>query len=146
MRAVLQRVKEASVTVDNQTIGRIGRGWLVLLGVAKTDRLNDVAYIADKTINLRAFPDQVGKMNRAIHEIGGAILVVSQFTLYGDCKKGRRPGFSEAATAELANELYSAYVHMLQTTGLTVVTGKFQADMQVSLINDGPVTLLLDSR
>lgn len=146
MRAVLQRVKEASVTVDGQIVGRIGTGWLVLLGVAGADGPDDVAYLADKTINLRAFPDQDGKMNRAVGEVGGAVLVVSQFTLYGDCRKGRRPGFSDAAPPARADELYQHFVAAIRAAGLEVATGRFQAHMDVALVNDGPVTLMLDSR
>ena len=146
MRAVVQRVSRATVVVDEQTVGAIGRGLLVLLGVARGDTPQDAAYLADKTTGLRIFTDDDGKMNRSVEEIDGAILVVSQFTLLGDCRKGRRPGFTEAAPPELADALYEAYVATLRSRGITVATGVFRADMQVTLINDGPVTMLLDSR
>lgn len=146
MRAVLQRVSRASVCVAGHTAGAIGPGLLVLLGVARDDAAGDAALLAEKTAGLRIFEDDVGKMNRSVEEIGGAILVVSQFTLLGDCRKGRRPGFTEAAPPLLAEQLYQRYVATLRKRGLTVATGVFQADMQVSLVNDGPVTLMLDSR
>ncbi len=146
MRAVIQRVSKASVTVDSQAVGAIEQGLMVLLGVARGDTAGDAAYLAEKTAGLRIFEDDDGKMNRSIEEIGGSILVVSQFTLLGDCRKGRRPGFSEAAAPQLADSLYEAYVDVLRDRGLTVATGVFQANMQVTLVNDGPVTLLLDSR
>jgi D-tyrosyl-tRNA(Tyr) deacylase len=119
---------------------------MVLLGVARGDTPGEATYLADKTAGLRIFKDDEGKMNRSVKEVGGSILVVSQFTLLGDCRKGRRPGFTEAATPELADALYEAYVDVLRNRGLTVATGVFQADMQVALVNDGPVTLMLDSR
>jgi D-tyrosyl-tRNA(Tyr) deacylase len=119
---------------------------MVLLGVARGDTAVDAAYLADKTAGLRIFEDDAGKMNLSVEEVGGGILVVSQFTLFGDCRKGRRPGFTEAAAPQLADALYEAYVDVLRNRGLTVATGVFQAEMQVALINDGPVTLLLDSR
>ena len=146
MRAVIQRVSQASVTVDGQTVGAIEQGLMVLLGVARGDTAGEATYLADKTAGLRIFEDDDGKMNRSVKEVGGSILVVSQFTLLGDCRKGRRPGFTEAATPELADALYEAYVDVLRNRGLTVATGVFQADMQVALVNDGPVTLMLDSR
>jgi len=146
VRAVIQRVSKASVTVDSQAVGAIEQGLMVLLGVARGDTAGDAAYLAEKTAGLRIFEDDDGKMNRSIEEIGGSILVVSQFTLLGDCRKGRRPGFSEAAAPQLADSLYEAYVDVLRDRGLTVATGVFQANMQVTLVNDGPVTLLLDSR
>lgn len=146
MRAVIQRVSRASVTVGGQTVGTIARGLMVLLGVARGDTAVDAAYLADKTAGLRIFEDDAGKMNLSVEEVGGGILVVSQFTLFGDCRKGRRPGFTEAAAPQLADALYEAYVDVLRNRGLTVATGVFQAEMQVALINDGPVTLLLDSR
>jgi len=146
MRAVIQRVSQASVTVDCQTVGAIEQGLMVLLGVARGDTPGEATYLADKTAGLRIFKDDEGKMNRSVKEVGGSILVVSQFTLLGDCRKGRRPGFTEAATPELADALYEAYVDVLRNRGLTVATGVFQADMQVALVNDGPVTLMLDSR
>ena len=146
MRAVIQRVSQASVIVDGQTVGAIEQGLMVLLGVARGDTAGEATYLADKTAGLRIFEDDDGKMNRSVKEVGGSILVVSQFTLLGDCRKGRRPGFTEAATPELADALYEAYVDVLRNRGLTVATGVFQADMQVALVNDGPVTLMLDSR
>jgi D-tyrosyl-tRNA(Tyr) deacylase len=146
MRAVLQRVSEAAVVVDERTVGAIGRGLLVLLGVGREDDESDVRYLAQKTAGLRIFEDEQGRMNRSVSDIGGAVLVVSQFTLYGDCRKGRRPGFSDAAPPQRADSLYRDYVAQLQALGLTVATGIFQADMKVSLVNDGPVTFLLDSK
>jgi D-tyrosyl-tRNA(Tyr) deacylase len=145
MRAVVQRVKEASVTVDGQVVGQCGRGLLVLLGVKATDTSTDGHYIADKIAHLRVFEDDDGKMNRSVLDVGGEVLMVSQFTLYGDCRKGRRPGFSDAASPEEANRLYREVVDRLKDGGLVVGEGIFQAHMDVSLINDGPVTLLLDS-
>jgi D-tyrosyl-tRNA(Tyr) deacylase len=146
MRAVLQRVAEARVTVDGETIGDIEGGLLVLLGVEQGDSEQDAAYLAKKTAELRLFEDAEGKMNLSLEETGGQILVVSQFTLAADCRKGRRPGFSGAAAPEIANGLYLQYVELLRQQGLIVATGRFQAMMQVHLINDGPVTFLLDSR
>jgi D-tyrosyl-tRNA(Tyr) deacylase len=146
MKAVLQRVSRASVTVDNQMIGQIGRGLLVLLGVEQDDMLADAQQLADKSVQLRIFDDAAGKMNLALAEVGGAMLVVSQFTLLGDCRKGRRPSFIQAAPPELAEQLYEAFVAAVGAQGITVATGKFRAMMQVELVNDGPVTLLLDSR
>ena len=146
MRAVIQRVAQARVEVGNEVVGAIGKGVLVLLGVAQGDTSADARYLAEKTAGLRIFEDAAGKMNLALKEVGGAVLAVSQFTLLGDCRKGRRPGFTDAAPPELADSLYNAYVAALRTEGLTVATGVFRADMQVHLVNDGPVTLLLDSR
>lgn len=146
MRAVLQRVSSAKVEVENLCVGEIGPGWLVLLGVGQGDGARDAAYLAEKTAFLRAFPDESGKMNRSVLDIHGSVLVVSQFTLYGDCRQGRRPGFMDAAEPTLAKELYETYVAALRTHRLTVSTGMFQAHMQVSLTNDGPVTFLLDSQ
>ncbi len=145
MRAVLQRVARASVTVDGEEVGRIAGGWLVLLGVGASDGLADAAFLAEKTANLRAFPDAEGKVNLSLLDIKGGALVVSQFTLYGDCRKGRRPGFSDAAPPERANELYQAFTKALETHGVPVQTGRFQAHMAVDLLNDGPVTFILDS-
>ena len=145
MRAVLQRVKNAKVEVEGATVGSIGLGWMVLVGVTTADSLTDVTFLADKIVNLRAFPDGDGKMNLSVQDANGEILVVSQFTLYGDCRKGRRPSFGNAAPPEQANDLYEQLVTRLQDTGISVATGQFQANMQVSLCNDGPVTLLLDS-
>ena len=146
MRAVIQRVSRAKVTVGHQTAGSIGAGFLVLLGIAKSDTAADAEYLAEKTAGLRVFPDDAGKMNCSLADVGGAVLVVSQFTLYGDCRKGRRPSFDEAAPAELAKTLYEHYVRALRGRGLQVETGVFQAMMDVELVNDGPVTLLLDSQ
>lgn len=146
MRAVVQRVTEARVEVDGTVVGSIGRGFLVLLGVARGDTAADAAYLAEKTAGLRVFEDAAGKMNLALDEVGGAVLAVSQFTLLGDCRKGRRPGFTDAAPPELADRLYNDYVAALRAAGLTVATGVFRAEMRVHLANDGPVTLLLDSR
>ncbi len=145
MRAVLQRVARASVTVDGEVVGRIAGGWLVLLGVGTADGPAEAAFLAEKTANLRAFPDAEGKMNLSLLDTKGAALVVSQFTLYGDCRKGRRPGFSDAAPPERANELYLAYADALRRLGIAVETGRFQTHMAVELLNDGPVTFLLDS-
>ena len=146
MRAVVQRVAQARVEVDGNVVGAIGRGFLVLLGVAGGDTPADAAYLAEKTAGLRVFEDAGGKMNLALGEVGGAVLAVSQFTLLGDCRKGRRPGFTDAAPPVLADTLYHEYVAALRAAGLTVATGVFRAEMQVHLVNDGPVTLLLDSR
>ena len=146
MKAVLQRVAEARVEVDGEIVGKVGRGLLVLLGVEQQDTDRDLAYLADKTLNLRIFEDAAGKMNLSVAEIDGEVLVVSQFTLLGDCRKGRRPGFTRAAEPELADDLYRRFVDRLLQAGLPVATGTFRAHMQVALINDGPVTMLLDSR
>jgi D-tyrosyl-tRNA(Tyr) deacylase len=146
MRAVLQRVSEARVRVNGKIVGEIGRGLLVLLGVGQGDGEADARFLAEKTAGLRIFEDAQGKMNLSVEETGGAVLVVSQFTLYGDCRQGRRPGFSAAAPPELADALYRQFVDGLQKRGLPVATGIFQAEMAVELVNDGPVTLLLDSR
>ena len=146
MRAVIQRVSEASVTVDQKTVGAIGQGLMVLLGVAQGDTSQEAKSLAEKTAGLRIFEDDAGKMNRSVEEIGGSLLVVSQFTLLGDCRKGRRPGFTDAAPPELADQLYEEYVATLRSRGVNVATGVFRADMQVALVNDGPVTMLLDSR
>ena len=146
MRVVIQRVSEASVTVDRQTVGAIGQGLMVLLGVAKGDTSQEAKFLAEKTAGLRIFEDDAGKMNRSVEEIGGSLLVVSQFTLLGDCRKGRRPGFTGAAPPELADQLYEEFVAALRSRGVNVATGVFRADMQVALVNDGPVTMLLDSR
>lgn len=145
MRAVFQRVTESSVEVEGQIVGRIGRGTMILLAVGDGDDERDVHYLADKVANLRVFPDDDGKMNRSLHDIGGEILVVSQFTLYGDCRKGRRPSFASAAAPEVARRLYGAFCETLRGMGLAVAEGVFQADMKVHIVNDGPVTILLDS-
>lgn len=145
MRAVVQRVSYAKVTVDAMTVGQAKRGLLVLLGAGDGDGETDVKYICDKVANLRIFEDEAGKMNRSVLDIQGDVCVVSQFTLYGDVRKGRRPNFMKAADPTLANELYEQVVHGLRSYGLTVSTGQFQAHMMVELTNDGPVTILLDS-
>ena len=146
MRAVVQRVKKASVTVDNQIIGLIGEGLLVLLGVEGEDNEDDLKYMVDKVTNLRIFEDQEQKMNRSLCDIDGELLVVSQFTLYGDVRKGRRPSFIAAARPEFADEMYKEFVNECKKIIRKVETGKFQADMDVELVNNGPVTILLDSK
>lgn len=146
MRAVLQRVSSAQVTVDGAVVGRIGRGLLVLLGVAAGDGDEDARYLAEKTAQLRIFEDEGGKMNRSLEDIGGELLAVSQFTLLADCRQGRRPGFSAAAPPAVAQGLYERFVGILRERGLPVATGVFQAEMAVQLVNDGPVTMLLDSK
>lgn len=146
MRACVQRVSEAAVTVDGETAGRIGAGLVVLLGVATGDTEDDAAHLADKIASLRIFEDDDGKMNRPLADVGGAMLVVSQFTLLGDCRKGRRPSFTGAALPEEAQRLYEVFVAAVRNAGLEVATGRFREHMHVTLTNDGPVTLLLDSR
>ena len=146
MRAVVQRVTDARVEVVGETVGEIGAGFLVLLGVACDDANTDADYLAVKIANLRVFEDDQGKMNRSLLESGGAMLAVSQFTLYGDTRKGRRPSFIEAAPPEQANSLYEYFVERVRSLGVKVETGVFQAMMNVSLINDGPVTILIDSK
>lgn len=146
MRAVIQRVTRAAVTVEGRVTGRIGPGLLVFAGVAGDDGPTDVAYITGKVRELRIFPDEDGRMNRSVVESGGAVLVVSQFTLHADCRKGRRPSFDAAAPAPLAEALYVELIRALRESGLAVETGVFQAHMEVDLLNDGPVTMLLDSR
>lgn len=146
MRAVVQRVTQAHVTVDGETVGAIGQGFLVLLGVAADDQLADAVAVATKIVGLRVFEDDAGKMNRSLSDVGGAVLAVSQFTLLGDCRQGRRPSFTAAAPPEQANRLYQEFIAEVRGQGIPVQTGRFQADMQVSLVNDGPVTLLIDSR
>lgn len=146
MRAVVQRVSRAKVTVESQVTGEIGPGLLVLLGVCEDDTYDDASYLAEKIVSLRIFPDDEGKMNRSLAETGGRMLVVSQFTLFGDCRKGRRPSFIKAARPELADSLYRIFVVEVQGRGVQTATGRFQAHMDVELVNDGPVTLLLDSR
>lgn len=146
MRAVLQRVKRASVRVEGQVVGAIESGWLVLLGVARGDTEADSDWMASKIVGLRAFEDEAGKMNLDIKDAGGGVLAVSQFTLLGDCRKGRRPSFTEAAPPEEAARLYEVFTDRVADAGVPVARGVFQADMDVELVNDGPVTLLLDSR
>jgi D-tyrosyl-tRNA(Tyr) deacylase len=145
MRAVLQRVSRARVTVGTEVTGEIAAGWLVLLGIAASDSRRQIDWLADKVVNLRAFRDEAGKMNRSVQDTGGSVLVVSQFTLYGDCQKGRRPGFTAAAPPAVAEPLYQQFVDALRLRGVPVATGRFGADMQVELVNDGPVTFVIDT-
>ncbi len=145
MRCVVQRVSKASVTVDNQIVGKIDEGLLVLWGVGEQDGEEDCRWLVDKVVGLRIFEDEEGKMNRSILDVKGEILMVSQFTLYGDCRKGRRPSFSSAAPPEKAKALFDQAVAKMREYDIKVETGIFQADMKVELVNDGPVTLLLDS-
>ena len=145
MRACIQRVTDSHVTVDGAVVGRIGKGLVVLLGVGAGDSEEEVAWLADKIIELRVFEDDEGKMNRSLAEVGGAMLVVSQFTLYGDCRRGRRPSYVAAAPPEAAQELYRRFVDRIAATGLRTAEGVFRAMMEVEMVNDGPVTLLLDS-
>ncbi len=146
MRAVIQRVSQASVVVDGQTVGAIGQGLLVLLGVENEDTATDLRYTLNKTLGLRIFEDDQQKMNWSVTDVGGQLLVVSQFTLLGSVQKGKRPSFGDAAPPEIANAMYEQFVASARAAGVTTETGQFQADMAVSLINDGPVTILLDSR
>lgn len=146
MRAVLQRVTRAAVEVDGAVVGQIGRGWLVLLGVAKGDDDSDADRLSEKVVTLRAFEDDQGKMNRGVLEVGGGVLVVSQFTLLADCRGGRRPSFTEAADPAEAQRLYLRFNDRVRALGPEVATGVFRAEMKVELVNDGPVTFLLDSR
>jgi len=145
MRGVIQRVLEAHVKVDGQIVGQIEQGLVVLLGVAAGDTSADLKYLVEKTIHLRIFEDDDGKMNRSVIDVGGSILAISQFTLLGDCRKGRRPSFIGAAKPEEANAMYQQYIAQIRQQGVPVETGIFQADMKVHLVNDGPVTLVLDS-
>jgi len=145
LRAVVQRVTQARVTVDSRVAGEISNGMVVLLGVGREDTAESAAYLAEKIANLRIFADEAGKMNRSLVETGGSALVVSQFTLYGDTRGGRRPSYTRAAPPEEANRLYEEFVRALGAHGIRVETGVFQAHMEVELVNDGPVTLLLDS-
>ncbi len=147
MRAVIQRVSRARVMVSNEVTGEIGQGLLILLAVARTDNDADAEYLAGKIIHLRIFDDETGRMNRSVLDAGGELLVVSQFTLYGDTRKGRRPAYDEAAPAELARNLYNYFVKYLRDlSGIRIATGVFQAEMMVELINDGPVTLICESK
>ena len=146
VRAVLQRVASARVRVQQEVIGEIGPGLLVLLGVAKADTVEQARWLADKVVGLRIFNDADQKMNLDLAAVGGAVLVVSQFTLYGDCQKGRRPSFIDAAPPELAIPLYEAFVNALRAQGVPTATGRFGAMMQVELVNDGPVTLIIESK
>lgn len=146
MRAVIQRVSRAQVSVDEEVVGEIDAGLLVLLGIAKDDTSDDAEYLASKVVGLRIFEDENAKMNRSVVEIGGSVLAVSQFTLYGDVRKGKRPSFDEAAPPQTANVLYEDFVRKVRETGVKCETGRFQVMMQVELVNDGPVTILLDSK
>ena len=145
MRAVLTRVKSASVSIDGQTVGAIGKGFLILLGVGPEDTEVHCRYLAEKTLGLRVFEDENGKMNCGLESVGGQVLVVSQFTLYGNCRKGRRPSFTEAAPPELGNRLYEQFLADCEALGYPPQHGQFGADMQVASVNDGPVTLILDT-
>jgi len=146
MRTVIQRVTQSSVSVSGKIVGEIEKGLLVLLGVENNDTERDAQYLANKIINLRVFEDENGKMNKSLVETGGQMLVVSQFTLYGDCQKGRRPSFIQAAEPEKAKHLYEHFADLVSKTGIRVERGRFQETMAVSLVNDGPVTLIIDSK
>jgi len=146
MRAVIQRVKESRVDIDGTVVGRIGPGLLVLLGVGEADTEADAAYLARKIVEMRIFADAGGAMNLSVQDVQGEVLVVSQFTLWADCRKGRRPSFVRAARPEKAREIYARFVEEMKGTGLTVATGRFQEMMEVHLVNDGPVTILIDSQ
>jgi len=146
MRAVVQRVSRASVTVNSEVTGKIAEGLLVLLGVGPEDTEEDAVYLANKVVHLRIFPDQEGKMNLSLADVAGSVLSISQFTLYGDCRKGRRPNFTAAAPPELGNQLYESFNDSIREKGIKVEAGKFGAIMDVELVNNGPVTLLLDSK
>lgn len=146
MRVVVQRSREASVTVNDKIVGQIKKGLVVLVGITHTDTIEDVEYVADKIVNLRIFEDAEGKMNLSLLDVGGDLLSISQFTLYGDCRKGRRPNFMEAAKPDYANELYEKFNDVVRTKGVKVETGQFGAMMDVSLINDGPVTIIVESK
>ncbi len=146
MRAVVQRVRRARVVIGDETAGEIGAGLLVLLGITYSDSAEQARWLAEKIVGLRIFGDTEGKMNRDVTEAGGAVLVVSQFTLYGDCRKGRRPSFVDAAAPPIAMPLYEAFVDGVKLLGVPVATGRFGADMQVELVNDGPVTLIVESK
>jgi D-tyrosyl-tRNA(Tyr) deacylase len=145
MRVVLQRVSEAHVDVDGSTVGAIRTGFVVLLAISRDDTSHEADYLLDKTVNLRVFPDEMGKMNRNIQEAGGALLIISQFTLYADCRKGRRPAFDRAAPPEQAQALYQYFLEAARRTLVPVESGVFQASMKVSLVNEGPVTIWLDT-
>lgn len=145
MRAVLTRVSSASVTIDNQVVGQIGKGFLILLGIGPEDTEAQCRYLAEKALSLRIFEDDQGKMNLGLDQVGGQVLVVSQFTLYGNCRKGRRPSFTEAAPPQLGNELYEKFLSICAELGYPPQHGQFGADMKVASVNDGPVTLILDT-
>ena len=146
MRAVVQRVSRARVLVGEEVVGEIGRGLVILLGVARSDTADQATWLADKVVSLRIFQDAQENMNLGLGDVGGAVLVVSQFTLYGDCRKGRRPSFVDAAPPEIAVPLYEAFVNAIKANGIPTATGRFGAMMQVELVNDGPVTLIVDSK
>ncbi|OEU80391.1 MAG: D-tyrosyl-tRNA(Tyr) deacylase [Desulfobulbaceae bacterium C00003063] len=145
MRAVVQRVRHASVRIDDSITGQIGYGLVILLGIRAEDTTRDLQWMADKTVNLRIFEDDEGKMNRSLADINAEMLIVSQFTLYGDCRKGRRPGYSNAAPPEIAEPIYNRFIEEIKSRGIKTATGTFRAMMEIELANDGPVTLLLDS-
>ena len=145
MRSIVQRVSHARVTVDREPVGAIDSGLVVLLGIHEDDSEKEAGWLADKIVDLRIFDDENGLMNRSLLDVGGEMLIISQFTLYGDCRKGRRPGYSSAARPEIAQPLYEYFIRLVQERGVTTASGRFQAMMQVELINDGPVTLMLDS-
>lgn len=144
MRVVMQRVKQATVHVDGNCVGRIEQGWLVLFAVHRDDSVDNLRWLAEKCVHLRAFSDQQGKMNLSVVDVGGGMLIVSQFTLAGDCRKGRRPSFDDAAEPQIAKQYYELFCQQVAQMGVPVQTGIFQADMQVSLVNDGPVTFVID--
>ncbi len=146
MRAVLTRVKSASVEIEGQIVGKIGQGFLILLGIGPEDTQEHCRYLAEKALSLRIFEDENGKMNRGLEDVGGEVMVVSQFTLYGNCRKGRRPSFTDAAPPEQGNRLYEEFLQMCAQLGYPPQHGQFGADMQVSSVNDGPVTLILDTQ
>jgi len=146
MRACIQRVKKANVRINNKIIGKIDKGLVILLGITHQDTIKDVEYLANKIVNLRIFEDESNKFNLSMLDINGQALIISQFTLYGDCRKGRRPDFTQAASFELAKELYFKFIELMKKTGITVAEGKFGAKMRVDIYNDGPVTLILDSK
>lgn len=146
MRACIQRVKEASVSIENKIIGKIDKGLLILLGVTHQDTEKDAQYLANKIVNLRIFEDKSNKFNLSMLDVNGQALIISQFTLYGDCRKGRRPDFTQAASPELAKGLYLKFIEIMKKTGITVAEGEFGAMMLVDIHNDGPVTLIVDSR
>jgi D-tyrosyl-tRNA(Tyr) deacylase len=145
LRACIQRVTEASVTVDGEVVGQIGKGLLVLVGIGRLDGPEEVRWMAERIAGLRVFNDEQGKMNLSLADVGGAMLVVSQFTLWGDCRKGRRPSFIDAAEPAVANTLYETFVVLIREMGIEVATGRFREHMMVSLVNDGPVTLWIDT-
>lgn len=146
MRAVVQRVKRSSVTVDSQVVGKINKGFNVLVGISKDDNIEDLKYIKEKIMNLRVFSDENDKMNLTLKDVQGELLIISQFTLYGDCRKGRRPNFMDALGGEEAKKLYNEFLELFKKEDIKVAAGIFGADMEVEIINDGPVTLLLESK